>query len=262
MPPKPKRKRRILLIVLLTLLLTLVVAVWFIMRGMHPLENGQRLAEGRIETIADGFIGCYIVDLSNGKLALVDAGFDPEGKAIIDALEQRGQAEEEVVAIFLTHGHGDHIAGALRFPNASVYALSSEIDLVEGRRVAGSPFASGRVPEPTGVEVDRALSDGDVFVVEQTRIEVFAVPGHTLGSAVYLIHGVLFMGDSAAAHAGGGITGAPPVFSTDRSMNRIALIELAERLSPRKNEILSMAFGHQAPLPGLTPLLEWADANR
>lgn len=262
MKSKPKRKRKIWPILLVALLLIVMVAAWFILRGMHPLQNGQKLADGRIETVADGFIGCYIIDLNNGKLALLDAGLDPEGKAIVAALELRGQSEEEVVAIFLTHGHGDHIAGALRFPNAAVFALSTEVDLVEGRRVAGSPFARGRDPEPTGIDVDRALSDGEVFNVGDTKIEVFAVPGHTLGSAVYLIHGVLFMGDSAASHAGGGITGAPPMFSTDRSRNQIALIELADRLSPRKDEIQFMAFGHQAPLPGLTPLLNWADANR
>jgi glyoxylase-like metal-dependent hydrolase (beta-lactamase superfamily II) len=257
-----RRKRRIWLIILGIVLTIIVVAFVVILRGMHPLKDGQRLADGRVEVIADGFIGSYLIELKNGSFALVDAGFDPEAIAIITALDRRGLDVDDVTAIFLTHGHGDHIAGALRFPDAAVYALSEEVDLIEGRRTAGSSFAGGRDPKPTGVTVQRPVADGEVILLGGTKIEVFAVPGHTVGSAVFLIHGVLFMGDSAAAHGGGGITAAPPIFSTDRATNQLALVALADQLRPRADEVQTLAFGHQAPLQGLAPLLDWADANK
>lgn len=229
--------------------------------GSRPLTDGATLADGRVEIVADGFIAIYIVDLADGGVALIDAGMDPSATATVGALNARGLTARDVRAIVFTHGHGDHIGGAAAFPDAALYALEPDVDLVEGRRVAQSPFARNREPELTGLTVDHALVDGDVVSLGGTRMEVFAVPGHTLGSAAYLIHGVLFLGDSAGAARDGTITGAPPVFSADRAQNAVSLRALAERLRPRRDEVTALAFGHQGPLIGVEPLLAWADAR-
>jgi glyoxylase-like metal-dependent hydrolase (beta-lactamase superfamily II) len=78
--------------------------------------------------------------------------------------------------------------------------------------------------------VTRPLRDGDVIAVGGSQFEIFAIPGHTLGSAAFLVHGVLFLGDSAAARSDGKIEPAPPVFSTDRTQNQQSLRQLATRL--------------------------------
>jgi len=230
--------------------------------GSNPLLPGARLADGRIEILSDGIAAIYLVELEEGGLALIDAGFDAEAKAIKSALDERGREASAIEAIFITHGHGDHIAGALAFPNAALYVLSPDADLVEGRRAAQSPFARNRAVELTGLTVTHSLADGEIVTVGGTSVEVFAVPGHSLGSAAYLVHGVLFLGDSAASARDGMITAAPPVFSADTDQAKQSLIALADRLAPRADEIEALAFGHQGTLEGLQPLTDWAEVQR
>ena len=103
------------------------------------------------------------------------------------------------------------------------------------------------------------MSDGELLNIGGTVVQVFALPGHTPGSAAILVHGVLFLGDSAAATSGGALVSAPPVVSVDRDRNRQELKKLSERLQSRRNEIRWLAFGHQGPLQGIEALLEWAE---
>ena len=46
-----------------------------------------------------------------GKVALVDSGIDDSGSAVLAELSKRSLTPDSVAAIFLTHGHHDHIAG-------------------------------------------------------------------------------------------------------------------------------------------------------
>lgn len=258
----PSRRSCLLLLALAGVLAVVLVgaAAFLFMRAYAWPEDGTRLAGGAVELVSDGFIAAYLVELADGGVALVDATMDPGAQAIRRGLRRNGRTPGDVRAILLTHGHGDHIAGARSFPRAAVYALAPDVDLVEGRRVAQSPFARSREPHDTGIRVTRALRDGERLTVGGTAVEVFALPGHTLGSAAYLIHGVLFLGDSAASQGNGAISAAPPVFSADRDLARRSLRALAERLEPRRGDVVALAFGHQAPLQGegIEPLLEWA----
>ena len=96
----------------------------------------------------------------------------------------------------------------------------------------------------------RAFPHAEIYLLEPANL--------TPDSAAFLAHGVLFFGDSAAASSVGTISSAPPVYSVDRERNQRELRALADRLRSRRNEIHHMAFGHQGPLAGIEPLLEWA----
>lgn len=249
--------RRALLSIALVLII-LTVATVVILQGQRPLENGAELSAGKVRIVVDKFIAAYVVELNSGDVALIDATMDTSASAILDALRQRGKTRSDVRAIFITHGHSDHIAGARTFPDADIFVLEADVDLTEGKRVAGNLPGKFREASPTGITVTRALRDGEVITVGGTQFEVFALPGHTLGSAAFLVHRILFLGDSAAARSDGKIAPAPPVFSTDRATNQQSLRQLATRLSHRESEVDWLAFGHQGPLQGVEPLLQWA----
>lgn len=253
-----KRNRRRALILILVLVI-LGGGAWFVMTGGMPLVDGAKLANGRITVAVDDFMAAYVVEAADGSVILVDATMDTGAAAILRTLSGIGKTADDVGAIFITHGHGDHIAGAKAFPNARVLALEMDADLIEGRRTAQNLMGRSREPEPTGITVTDILRDEQQVEIGGTTIHVFAIPGHTLGSAAFLIHGVLFLGDSAAATSAGTVGGAPPVFSADREQAHQSLQRLAHRLNDDPGlQVNALAFGHQGPLNGMSPLLEWA----
>jgi hydroxyacylglutathione hydrolase len=222
------------------LLLVAAGAAWYSAFGDNePVVEGP-VVEG-VETVKDGFANVFVVDAGKGRVVLIDAGKDKSGKALLGALARRDLAPTSVAAIFLTHGHPDHTAGCKLFPSADVYAMEADVSLIGD-----------------AAQVTHPLKDGDVATVGDLRVEAFAVPGHTPGSAVYLARGVLFFGDSAGASKAGELTKAVRLFSKDSALNVASLKALAARLAPRKAEIKAMAFGHTGSLTSLEPLTAFA----
>jgi glyoxylase-like metal-dependent hydrolase (beta-lactamase superfamily II) len=100
-----------------------------------------------------------------------------------------------------------------------------------------------------------------VTTLGDLRVETFAVPGHTPGSAVYLARSVLFFGDSAGASADGKVMKAVGLFSKDSGQNVASLKALTAKLQPRASEIKELAFAHTGPLAGFAPLAEFASTH-
>ncbi|MFK8182220.1 MAG: hydroxyacylglutathione hydrolase [Phormidesmis sp.] len=125
----------------------------------------------------------YIFVLHNpadGTAAVVDPADAPP---VIAKLEE---LDAELVAIFNTHHHNDHVGGnrelVKRFPKAEVY---------------GGEEDRGRIPQQT-----YALKQGDRVCFAGRTAQVFFVPGHTKGHIAYYFPspgadhpGELFCGD-------------------------------------------------------------------
>ena len=195
-------------------------------------------------------------------MALVDAGNDASGKAILAELSRRQLGPDAVVAILLTHGHPDHTAGLKLFPKARVVALEREVGLVEGTEGSHGPMTRLAPVRPTGVKVSWPVRDGDLIVIDDTEVRVYAVPGHTAGSAAYLVDGVLFLGDAADTDDSGQMLGAPWIFSDSQSDDRESLTRLAKRLQQDHAVVKALAFAHSGVrTEGLAPLLAFAQRN-
>src|SRR5258705_11142673 len=155
-----KRALKRLGLVVLVLVVAGVVVLYSALGNNKPTVDGQSLAAG-VQTVQDRFVNMFLLDTGPGAVALIDAGLDDSGKAILAALTQRGLSRDAVKVIFLTHGHGDHTAGCKVFPGADVYALAAEVSLIGGAAKATHP-----------------LQDGDLTTVGELSVETFAVPGH------------------------------------------------------------------------------------
>jgi glyoxylase-like metal-dependent hydrolase (beta-lactamase superfamily II) len=238
-------KRALKYVGLVVLLLVLAAgSVWYSAFGSNkPIVDGQAVAPG-VETVKDGFVSVFVVDAGTGKVALIDAGNDKSGKAILLALAHRGLTPSAVAAIFLTHGHGDHTAACKVFPDAQVFALQEDVALVGD-----------------AAKVTHPLKDGEVTQVGDLRVETFAVPGHTAGSAAYLARGVLFFGDSAGASKDGTVMKAVSLFSKDSAQNVASLKSLEGRLAPRASDIQALAFAHTGPLTGFQPFAAFVSSH-
>jgi glyoxylase-like metal-dependent hydrolase (beta-lactamase superfamily II) len=200
--------------------------------NITAIEDGARF--GPVVQVKDFFTSVFLVPTEDGAL-LVDAGYNKKGKPILRALEAEGLAAEDVSHIFVTHGHGDHVAGLSIFAGAQVLALEAEAELLAEEA-------------PDGVEVRAELEDGERREIGGLSVETLAVPGHTAGNAAYLIDGVLILGDSAQLDGQGRVILVSDRFSDDPERARTSLLELRDRLLARDDEIEAVLFSHSGGL--------------
>jgi glyoxylase-like metal-dependent hydrolase (beta-lactamase superfamily II) len=256
--------KKLLIITGIVVGLVVVIAAALIASAfMGRSQIVEGFESGPVRVVKDGMVSVAFLDTGDGNLALVDAGNDSSGKAILAELARRGMQPAAVKTILLTHGHPDHIAAIPLFPNAEVIALADEVAVAEGRSAGKGPLHWLMPTSPTGVKVRRTLGDGDTLQLGNLAVRVFAVPGHTAGSAVYLTDGVLIMGDSADMSSDGKLTGSPWLFSDDQAVDGASLGKLERRLTDEKTEVKALVFSHsRAVSQGLAPLTAFANGLR
>lgn len=122
--------------------------------------------------------------------------FDPadKGNYIYDRLKENGFT---VAAIFLTHGHFDHIWGVeelRKLSGAKVYAWEEEREVCEDASVNVSASA-GR---PCSLKADVYVKDGEKISIAGMNCQLLGTPGHTKGSCCYYFEDdkILLSGDT------------------------------------------------------------------
>jgi glyoxylase-like metal-dependent hydrolase (beta-lactamase superfamily II) len=250
-------KIALLLIVVFVLVLAALIAPAFI--GNRAVMDGYEVNGVRV--VADGFTTIGVIPIDDRQVVLVDTGNDASGEAIMAELSRRRLDAQAVSTIFLTHGHNDHIAAARLFPRAAVLALGAEVPLVEGREASRGPLPRWFRVNDTGITVARPLTDGEVVTVGGVPIRVYAVPGHTGGSAAYFARGVLFLGDSANVTSENALVGAPWVFSDSQAENRASLVRLEQKLIADGVTVDAIIPAHSGASQGMSALTAFATAN-
>lgn len=173
---------------------------------------------------------------TDSGVVLVDLGWAGAGGRLRKRLGGLGVAPADVTDVFLTHSHRDHIAAWRTVRGARFHLWQPEEPLFDGRRKhADLPSRVARAnandagPRPGEVDV-RAFGGDTTFVIGSDTVRAYSVPGHTAGSAAYLFHGVLFVGDAVARKPLRGYGGADPFFSWDARLNRQSLLGLFARV--------------------------------
>lgn len=189
---------------------------------------------GPVTQVKDWFTSVYVARAPEG-VVLFDAGFR-EG-AMKRGLADLDITPEQVDHIVLTHGHSDHVGALDLYPSATVWALEAEFD---------------EVREHADREPDEALPSSGEVVLAGLSFEVFAVPGHTAGTAVYLVDGVLLLGDTGLQSRDGELIPVNPKRSADPAASDQNLRELADRLDADRVDWL--APSHSAPIRGFGAL--------
>ena len=256
-----KRALKIVGLLVAALVVAIVAVLAATFMGRQSITDGADVNGIRI--VKDGIVSVAVVPVSESEVALVDAGNDKSAKAILAELSRRHLGPDAVTTILITHGHPDHTGGVAMFPKAQVIALEAEKPLVEGRAGAKGPLTRLFPVSPTGITVTKTVADGDTLMLGPHRVRVFAVPGHTQGSAAYLVDDVLFMGDAADTTSDGTIIGSPWVFSDSQPQDRASLVALDERLTRENVPVKVIAFSHSGVLAnGRAPLDAYAASSK
>ncbi len=147
-----------------------------------------------IERFSVGPMGnnTYVLhDLGSKEAVIVDPSMDAEG--VLEWVREKGLT---VNAIVNSHGHMDHVfsnALFVRETGAKLYIHRGDAPMLaelpkQGRWTGSAPEAS---PEP-----DAFLDDGLEIPVGPEALRVISTPGHTPGSACFVLEDAVMTGDT------------------------------------------------------------------
>lgn len=201
--------------------------------------------------VAVSSAGAYLYAARVGQhVVLFDTGADPGGSPVDAALAGLHAGRSDVSDVFLTHGHGDHVAAVGGLGSAHVHLGEGDVPFVEGRApwdnlllrvmAKGMAIPSINVSNPlNGVQT--------IDLGEGKTVKAIPVPGHTPGSYVFLYDGVLFTGDTAVFKQGR-LERGPGLFDSNGDQVRASVNALKQQLAGA--EIAAVCTGHG----GCTPL--------
>lgn len=125
-----------------------------------------------IPSLSDNYAYLVICEQSRQAAVVDPADADP----VLEAVAARGV---ELVAIWNTHHHWDHIGGNQRLLQRG--ALDVCCHAADAARIPGST---------------RAVDHGDTLTLGSLRVRIVHTPGHTAGGTVYVVEDAAFTGDS------------------------------------------------------------------
>jgi glyoxylase-like metal-dependent hydrolase (beta-lactamase superfamily II) len=204
---------------------------------------------------------------SGNELVLIDAGsganFQPTAGKLAENMEAAGLDPAKITKIVFTHGHADHLWGALddfdddvRFPNASYVISAAEWDFWTDpgtpARVPdwlkGMARGSARILKRLEPKIERR-KNGDTIAAGISLIET---AGHTPGHMSVLVESereMLLIGADALTHVAVSFARPDWRWGTDEDSDRAVTTRkrLLDRLATERTALI----GFHLPWPGI-----------
>lgn len=170
-----------------------------------PLNTGW--VDERVASVREWVANVFFYRKGDTTL-MIDAGYNYERLA-----EKMSWLDIDPVSIkhiLITHQDTDHVGAVERDSDGLFKQAKLYIGEIENRYLTGEVhrkviFGLYKLPQ---VQIDNEkilLGDGDVFYIDDIKVEALLVPGHTWGHIVYLVDDAyLFTGDTIWLGADGG----------------------------------------------------------
>ncbi|MCL1905547.1 MAG: MBL fold metallo-hydrolase [Clostridiales bacterium] len=237
---KSKKKRYIFLAIVILVLVAAEIIVQPVrallaITSMRPLDT-QEVIPG-VFAVKNSYVNLYLLK-NDGEYIAFDAGSNI--KATRAALSGLGITESDITAVFLTHTDYDHVASLPCFSSAEIYMAQSNKEFLENSPGRSKAFIDMEKPYNT-------LADGGSVTVANTQMQCVFTPGHTDGSACYIVNGkYLFSGDNLSLKDGrAGLFNA--VFNISGEEQTQSIFKLAKTEGMEDMEALfTMHYGYTA----------------
>ena len=195
----------------------------------------------------------YLARTDSGLIA-IDLGWTHAEAALDRGLRRLGATRDDVTAVFLTHGHRDHIGAWHALSDVPFYLGAPEVELLLGRAEYRGwvPRLADRLHRADGPRPDelrlRPFARDTFMVFGADTLRAYLVPGHTAGSAAYLFRGVLFAGDAISkTYVAGRLRPARAGYSDDATLARRSLAELLVKAESSGVRVVCTAHARCAP---------------
>jgi glyoxylase-like metal-dependent hydrolase (beta-lactamase superfamily II) len=168
---------------------------WRFNSQMQPLPTGKILEN--LYAVRDRDVNLFVYKTLNTVICF-DAGYG--GRRLYREFSRIGVDPCSVTHLFLTHSDVDHAGGMSEFRNATKYLPQREVCMTNGStpRFMNIYFNSNK--HFAGC---RLLRDKETVDIDSVTVGLIETPGHTPGSACYVIGGrILITGDTLFIRAG------------------------------------------------------------
>ena len=191
--------KRFFLVIIILILVIGGPFIWYMLKAkseikiMAPIET-QQIVEN-VFSVRDTFVNMYLVKDGDQYVA-IDAGNNADNVAY--ELKKLKINPDQVIALFLTHTDGDHVAAVKIFKKAQVYLSKAEGQLLNGQKSRFLIFGN-KIATKEYLLID----DQQQFTFGNIKVKGILTPGHTIGSMCYLVNDkYLFTGDALSLKNG------------------------------------------------------------
>lgn len=134
-------------------------------------------------------VNTYFLVNDSGDAIVIDSG---ENYNKVKQTEK--DLNVKIKAVLLTHAHFDHAGNAKKLQDDGVKIYISSIDAPKLKNELNLSSHFGRKFE--FLDADVTFMDGDELDILGIKIKVLLTPGHTDGSATFIVDNMLFTGDT------------------------------------------------------------------